>query len=417
MLDSIAKNVGTPYTLFFQRNLYNTFMGAYTVVETPVRRKLEEMLHTWKQPVPGSTSPQPVFPPEATRKIDNALIRARTAALQLEQKKRQAQSHLNNLTRPASRTTTPPQQLRDTPPPPQAGMGFDYGRSATATPSDPTGRHTVGGEKSHFLSRAFSYTVQPVMNTRTLVPTPQPPYSFPSQLGSMPFGSGNVDLISDINRLIETTEKSFRENPYNSELQQRLQALVDLRSILQTQQLPDAQLAQVREQVRKIANPTPPPLASIIAPPPPMPPAPQFSTQDLAALLASTAVQQSQLPIAPAVPPPTFSLPVSLAPLPAPLPPPVPAPAAMANPASSLFDSLRQFGLLPGAGGAQLVPPPPTVTAAPLPFNIPTTAMLASVTGRPGNVATPPPPPLLPAAGNKNWRLIDVDLRSASLKM
>lgn len=85
LLDSIAKNVGTPYTLFFGRNLYRTFMDAYSLVEPPVRRKLEEMLQTWKQPVPGSSSSTPVFPSEVTRKIDTALIKARTAAVQAQQ--------------------------------------------------------------------------------------------------------------------------------------------------------------------------------------------------------------------------------------------------------------------------------------------------------------------------------------------
>lgn len=85
MLDSVVKNVGTPYTLFFQRNLYQTFMNAYTLVDSPIRKKLEEMLKTWKEPVPGSLDTRPVFPVEVTRNIENALIKARTAAVQLHQ--------------------------------------------------------------------------------------------------------------------------------------------------------------------------------------------------------------------------------------------------------------------------------------------------------------------------------------------
>lgn len=85
VLDSVVKNVGTPYTLFFGRNLYQTFMNAYTLVDSPVRKKLEEMLKTWKEPVPGSLDSRPVFPPDITRPIENALIKARTAAIQLQQ--------------------------------------------------------------------------------------------------------------------------------------------------------------------------------------------------------------------------------------------------------------------------------------------------------------------------------------------
>jgi len=81
VLDSIVKNVGTPYTLFFGRQLYSTFMEAYALVDQPVRRKMDEMLKTWKEPVPGSMDTRPVFPPEVTRPIENALIRAKTSYL------------------------------------------------------------------------------------------------------------------------------------------------------------------------------------------------------------------------------------------------------------------------------------------------------------------------------------------------
>lgn len=85
LLDSIVKNVGTPYTLFFGRQLYSTFMEAYALVDNNVRRKMEEMLKTWKEPVPGSIDTRPVFLPEVTRPIENALIKARTSAIQAHQ--------------------------------------------------------------------------------------------------------------------------------------------------------------------------------------------------------------------------------------------------------------------------------------------------------------------------------------------
>lgn len=85
VVDSIVKNVGTPYTLFLGRNMYQTFMNAYTLVDTQTRRKLDEMLKTWKEPVPGSLDTRPVFPSDITRNIETALIRARTAAIQRDQ--------------------------------------------------------------------------------------------------------------------------------------------------------------------------------------------------------------------------------------------------------------------------------------------------------------------------------------------
>lgn len=109
------KNVGTPYTLFIGRNLYQTFMNAYTLVDSQTRKKLDEMLKTWKEPVPGSLDTRPVFPPDVTRSIENALIKARTAALQ-QQQTRGPQDKFGR----GHAAATPPGGWRNTPTPPQA---------------------------------------------------------------------------------------------------------------------------------------------------------------------------------------------------------------------------------------------------------------------------------------------------------
>lgn len=88
-------------------------MNAYTLVDSATRRKLDEMLKTWKEPVPGSLDTRPVFPPEMTRSIENALIKARTAALQHQQARGQ-QEVFNR-----GRVGTPP-GWSNTPTPPQA---------------------------------------------------------------------------------------------------------------------------------------------------------------------------------------------------------------------------------------------------------------------------------------------------------
>lgn len=85
VLDSIVKNVGTPYTLFFGAQLYKTFMEAYLAVDGHVRRKMEETLRTWKQPVPQSLDDRPVFPPDVTAPIEEALNSARSSAMALQQ--------------------------------------------------------------------------------------------------------------------------------------------------------------------------------------------------------------------------------------------------------------------------------------------------------------------------------------------
>lgn len=113
MLDSIVKNVGTPYTVYFGRNLYNTFMNAYTLVDGNVRKKLDETLKTWREPVPGSLSTTPVFRLDVTQRIVDALAKARLAA----QQARNQQTPLNGTrlaigqAQPYRNTPTPPQNL------------------------------------------------------------------------------------------------------------------------------------------------------------------------------------------------------------------------------------------------------------------------------------------------------------------
>jgi pre-mRNA cleavage complex 2 protein Pcf11 len=78
-------------------------MLAYTQVDSQIRRKLDEMLKTWKEPVPGSLDPRPVFSADVTRPIETALIKARTQALQAQQEQ-DSKSRLQN----RHRTSTPP---------------------------------------------------------------------------------------------------------------------------------------------------------------------------------------------------------------------------------------------------------------------------------------------------------------------
>jgi pre-mRNA cleavage complex 2 protein Pcf11 len=112
LLDSIVKNVGTPYTLFLGRHLYGTFMEAYALADNGVRQRMEVMLKTWKKPVPGSIDTRPVFPPEVTGPIENALIKARTSAMEAHQQYSRSQPP-GVRPRPGSAAA-----YRDTPTPP-----------------------------------------------------------------------------------------------------------------------------------------------------------------------------------------------------------------------------------------------------------------------------------------------------------
>ena len=134
VLDSIAKNVGGAYTRCLSQNLYHTFMNAYASVQAPIRKKLDEMVKTWKEPVPGSTDTRPVFPVETTRPIETNLIKFRTLAFQAAQQQQRQQGLPMPHTINPHYTAAPPQsEWRNTATPPQSN-GYYPPANAQAYP-------------------------------------------------------------------------------------------------------------------------------------------------------------------------------------------------------------------------------------------------------------------------------------------
>lgn len=432
MLDSIVKNVGTPYTLFFGRKLYQTFMDSYTLVDHNVRRKMDEMLKTWKEPVPGSMDSRPVFPPDVVRPIENALIKARTSALQ-------AQQHISS--RPPR--PGPGQPYRETPTPPGMRPGLGPPPNYQQQPAPTNGRpgeqpqvlqpypsHQVCYRSTRCLSRpdandclqtqpfpAAHSAPPPQLTNSTPAPFP-PPAGLPLGMTSPPGAPAPISIESlnnDIASLIVATKADFAQSPYDASIQTRLKALLDLQGILQRQNLPQDQLVLIKDQVASLAvnmrpaaaaaapstahgaiqtlphhRPTPPPQSmGAAAAPPPAVAAQAPVTIDallgqgaLAALLA----RQSAAPQAPAPSPsPAFAGVAIRSPPPAQRAEPMAPLSATTRAAQppdpmSLLGRLRQAGILPTTSasvpttmpGLPLPPPPPPPAAGgPLPANLP----------------------------------------------
>ena len=126
VLDSIVKNVGTPYTVYLGRGLFTTFMESYGMINDPLtRRAMDNLLKTWKEPVPGSMDHRPVFSVDVVRPIENALIQWKTAVLQ---KQRQVQ---------------PQAAYRSTPTPPQ----FNGQYAVPAVPYQQQGFYSHGSQQ------------------------------------------------------------------------------------------------------------------------------------------------------------------------------------------------------------------------------------------------------------------------------
>ncbi|KAL8801173.1 MAG: hypothetical protein Q9200_007025 [Gallowayella weberi] len=323
VLDSIAKNVGGAYTRCLGQNLYHTFMNAYASVQAPIRKKLDEMVKTWKEPVPGSSDMRPVFPADITRPIETNLIKFRTLAFQAAQQQQRQQG------------PTMPQGLN----PPYAVAASQPDWRNTATPPQTSGYYPPAN--THGYPQPNGYPQRPNYPSNNQYPHPQPtpptyhpPYQAPAPYiyQAPPMQDLNA-LHRDIDSLISTTKLEFAARHWDTGLQTKLKALLDLQTIMRSQQLPSNQIQAIRDQVSQLAqnqppatpvlvqppvsipppNPVPTPTPSTYAAPPPSTSQPPTDIQRLldsnvlAEILASAAKAKQSTPVpstTPSVPPP-----------------------------------------------------------------------------------------------------------------
>ncbi|KAL9614124.1 MAG: hypothetical protein Q9167_001409 [Letrouitia subvulpina] len=361
VLDSIAKNIGSPYTHFFAQNLYRTFMNAYSLLEPKWRKKLEEMLKTWKEPVPGSVDSKPVFSPENLRPIETALIRFRTIDAKQQQQQQQQRPHPDIVNQLRQSTTPALSQWRSTPTPPQSNNNY---------PPPLQGHQQPSGQNGFQQHPSYPQYQYPQPQHQPASSAYHPPYQQQFQATNyvQPPAPQDLDsLLRDIESLVSKARNEFVASPYDTSVQNRLKALLDLQTILRSQQLPPDQMQAVRNQVTQLSQ-TPNPIAhtpmpaavqapinspapvatptSYTAPPQtPQPPVDLnalLNSNNLTDLLASVAKakERSSTPSVPVmgVHPPTQPTSVSQAPVNS-----VPAPS---SDTTSLLASLRAAGIL-----------------------------------------------------------------------
>jgi pre-mRNA cleavage complex 2 protein Pcf11 len=180
-------------------------MDAYTLVEPPVRRKFEELLLTWKEPPSTGLTTTPVFPLDVTRKIETALLKAKTLALQLEQR-RQREMVAAGLV-----------QHRNTPP-----MSF--------LNNQPEWNGNTVRAIDHSYSMAHS-----LQNMVNVYPTTSP--------------SNQDILLGEIKNMLTIVTRTLLLNPADEAARTQATALNQLQSILQTSALPYDQIESVRQQL------------------------------------------------------------------------------------------------------------------------------------------------------------------------
>uniref|UniRef100_V5E3A2 CID domain-containing protein n=2 Tax=Kalmanozyma brasiliensis (strain GHG001) TaxID=1365824 RepID=V5E3A2_KALBG len=70
-LDSICKNVGEPYTQLWSARIVPIFLESYRLVDQPTKRRMEELLATWKT---AGHAARPIFGDNAQWSIERALF-------------------------------------------------------------------------------------------------------------------------------------------------------------------------------------------------------------------------------------------------------------------------------------------------------------------------------------------------------
>lgn len=393
------------------------------------------MLKTWKEPVPGSVDTRPIFQPEVTRPIENALIKARTSAIQANQQNARSQ----HLSRAAPGTANA--LYRNSPTPPTTQRPAQYPSQGYPSPqaaplsNQYSSQQQIGQQNfqpPYAAQQVRTSNVPPANLSDYWTPQAVPRYQTPpigtgSWQQPAPQGQGyrvpddSIDTLnSDIASLINSAKFEFAQNPYDGSIQKRLKALLDLQSILTSQKLPQDQLALIREQVKVLSAPSrpPPPTQPVQAPvnvSQPLAQPPSLASLlggpgALAALLSKA--QNGAQAAAPNAPPPPVAQP-QFAPPPHPAVAPAPKAATpVPQAATSLLDQLRAAGLL-GAGSNAIsaphqmpqFPPQLPLPSGPFPGGFPPPPMLNTQSQFPGAP--------WPGAASLN----DVQLNPASLKM
>ena len=209
------------------------------LVDSNTRRNMEGMLKTWKEPIPGSMDPRPVFPIDTVRPIENALIKAKTAALQNTRQVQQQPDY------------------RNTPTPPQFNGQFSAPQNASqaqpcyATISQQVRHPRVSPDLSADLLQPIQYQQLGQPNL-TSTPSQQHLYQYPPP-SSRPVSQDVESIKRDVDTLVSQRQAQFGVNPYDAGLRQQLQALLQLQQILKTEQLGSDSLLQIRNQVSGLA--------------------------------------------------------------------------------------------------------------------------------------------------------------------
>ncbi len=305
-------------------------MHAYSQVDGNVRRKLEEMLKTWREPVPGSLSTTPVFPINSTQNIVDNLNKLRASATAQPRFQPHPQVRLPSA-QPYVQSPTPPvPYMAPTPVPKSQGVSFsskDLGRQLIHIQYAPTPpiQYNQPYQSMHQPSQHVQYQQPQPQQQPQYQQSYPPPYRSPlPQAHVQP--AHNVDMTKlheDIDDLTTDAKIECATHPMDQAAQGKLQTLQTLKEILDSGTASPNDIIDIRNSIskqvaKKMAEraqplapshmppmpvrpsflPSPQPTQAPSLPPHPQPHQPSanpaiFNSTNLAELLRATASQTS----------------------------------------------------------------------------------------------------------------------------
>lgn len=197
LFDSIVKKIGPPYNILVGDEIFEIYSNSYLLVNDKTRQRLLNLFETWKNTkLKGSNSP--LFPRNQMDKIERFL----------QQANKSKSGNEGDVYGSGS------------------GSGFGSGFN-TASSTAPSSTHTTPGS------------------------TPSLPNK-PMLMDHSKSTLTNASLIKDIDTLIPFSQNKLLNNPSDSKLQERINALSKLRTLLSSQTMTVKELQTIQDRLRNI---------------------------------------------------------------------------------------------------------------------------------------------------------------------
>ncbi|ODV62759.1 Pcf11p ASCRUDRAFT_68590 [Ascoidea rubescens DSM 1968] len=241
LLDSICKNIGSPYTVLFGSNLYNIFTQTYSLVSDLHRKKLIDLFKTWltTKTATGLT----LFPIAQLQKIEGFLVQAapsRQQQQQIQQIQQIQQKQQPTLNQQFQQFISPnPIQQ---PQPQQNNYNYQSQNFSIPNQNQNNYQNLLNNNNNQMMINQKPTEFQPFLLQKSLINTSSIELPLPT----------SQSLISDIDNLNALINKKLTLNQSDTKSKERLTILSTLKNFLSTQVMNANDLLKIKNQLQSM---------------------------------------------------------------------------------------------------------------------------------------------------------------------